>query len=90
MNKKELLSQLSEITGSSTKVANEHLKALVEVIITATADDATVRISGLGTFSSVFRKARKGINPSTGKAIKIKAKHAPKFKPATAFKEALA
>ena len=90
MNKKELLLRLSEATGSSSAEANKHLNALVEIIVSATADDEKVRIAGLGTFEAVSRKARNGVNPSTGKPMKIKAKNAPKFKAAKAFKEAVA
>jgi len=46
-------------------------------------------ISGLGTFSIVKRKARKGRNPKTGESIKVAAKFTPKFKPTKAFKEAV-
>ena len=36
---------------------------------------------GFGTFQKTRRKARKGRNPQTGEAMKIKARNAVKFKP---------
>jgi DNA-binding protein HU-beta len=42
--------------------------------------DGKVTLVGFGTFSKVRRKARKGRNPQTGAAIKIKAKNVVKFK----------
>lgn len=44
---------------------------------------------GFGTFKVVKRKARTGLNPSTGEKIKIKAKNAVTFKPGQAFKDAV-
>jgi nucleoid DNA-binding protein len=43
--------------------------------------DGKISIVGLGTFTKVHRKARKGRNPQTGEPIKIKAKNVVKFKP---------
>lgn len=46
-------------------------------------------IVGFGSFKRVKRAARKGINPSTGEAIKIKATKTLTFKVSKAFKENL-
>ena len=42
--------------------------------------DGKFTLVGFGSFSKVRRKARKGRNPQTGEAIKIKAHNAVKFK----------
>jgi DNA-binding protein HU-beta len=42
--------------------------------------DGKLTLVGFGTFAKVRRKARTGINPQTGKKIKIKARNAVKFK----------
>jgi nucleoid DNA-binding protein len=44
---------------------------------------------GFGTFKVNKMKARKGRNPQTGEAIKIKAKNAPKFVAGKALKDAV-
>jgi DNA-binding protein HU-beta len=38
-----------------------------------------VTLVGFGTFKKVYRKTRKGRNPQTGEAIKIKGKNVVKF-----------
>ena len=48
-----------------------------------------VQLVGFGTFEVVKRAAREGRNPQTGKAMKIKASKAPKFKAGKALKDAL-
>jgi DNA-binding protein HU-beta len=46
-------------------------------------------VAGLGTFDLKKTKARKGVNPATGEAIKIKAKKRMAFKPSSQVKELL-
>ena len=45
-----------------------------------------VKLVGFGTFTKAKRKARTGRNPQTGKAIKIPAAWAPKFRAGAEFK----
>jgi len=47
------------------------------------ADKKAVRIKGFGSFTNRYSKERSGVNPATGKAIKIPAKQRVKF---TAYK----
>jgi DNA-binding protein HU-beta len=49
--------------------------------------DGKIRISDLGTFAVVQRKARKGVNPQTRKAMKIPAMKVPRFSAAQALKD---
>jgi DNA-binding protein HU-beta len=48
-----------------------------------------VTLVGFGTFQKTRRKARKGRNPQTGEAIKIKAKNVVKFKPGKKLSESI-
>ncbi|WP_370575665.1 HU family DNA-binding protein [Methanomethylovorans sp.] len=48
-----------------------------------------VTLVGFGTFSKAKRAARKGRNPQTGAAIKIKARTVVKFKAGKKLKEAV-
>ena len=50
--------------------------------------DKGYTIGGFGTFKVGKRAARKGRNPRTGEAIKIKASKTLRFKPAAALKKA--
>lgn len=43
--------------------------------------DGKVTLVGFGTFQKTRRKARKGRNPQTGEAIKIKTKNVVSFRP---------
>ena len=45
-------------------------------------------IGNFGTFTITRRRARKGRNPQTGEAIRIKASRVLKFRPAAALKRA--
>ena len=44
---------------------------------------------GFGSWEVRKRAARKGINPQTGKAIRIPARRYPKFNPGSALKKAV-
>jgi DNA-binding protein HU-beta len=52
-------------------------------------DSEGLTIVGFGSFKRVKRAARKGVNPSTGESIKIKASKTATFKISKAFKESL-
>ena len=51
--------------------------------------DGKVSLVGFGTFSKAKRAARKGRNPQTGAAIKIKARTVVKFKAGKKLKKAV-
>jgi DNA-binding protein HU-beta len=50
---------------------------------------SSVTIAGFGSFKVAKRKARKGRNPKTGEAIKIKASKAPRFVASKTLKDFL-
>ncbi len=47
----------------------------------------SIRVSDLGTFRVLKRKARKGVNPQTGKKINIPAMTVPRFSASKKLKE---
>jgi DNA-binding protein HU-beta len=90
MTKAELVDKMAEDAGISKTAANAALKAFTGTITTALKKkDGKVTLVGFGTFSKVRRKARKGRNPQTGEAIKIKASNTVRFKPGKALKDAV-
>lgn len=89
MNKKELITKLSEVMGTTKKDAEVALDAVTTVITNAMVEGQDVKISGFGTFSVTERAAREGRNPMTGETIKIAASKSPKFKAASALKNAV-
>ncbi len=80
MNKTELVAAMAEAAGISKKAATDALNAFTENVSKAVAKGETVSLVGFGTFSAKKRNARKGINPQTGKEIKIAARTVPAFK----------
>lgn len=92
MNRKELLDSVLSYKGMedwSKKDAENFLNYTLETIKKAVKKGDDVSLIGFGTFTRVKRKARAGVNPSTGEKIKIKAKTLPKFRPGKAWKEML-
>ncbi len=88
MTKAELVSYIAEEAGITKKAANTALEAVVGAIHDSLKKkDGKIRIADLGTFKVTQRKARAGVNPQTGKKIKIPATKAPRFSAAKALKE---
>ena len=89
MNKKELVKAISERLEITQKAAGEQLDVILDVITEELVNGGEVKISGFGTFSVAERAAREGRNPATGETIQIAASRTPKFKAATALKNAV-
>jgi DNA-binding protein HU-beta len=89
MNKTELVVAIAEKADVSKMCAYECLKATLCTISEAVAKGERVSLIGFGTFEPRKRAARTGINPQTGKAIKIAEATVPAFKAGKAFKEAV-
>jgi DNA-binding protein HU-beta len=79
MNKKDLVEKIAKETKLSKAKSEDALNAVMKHIIKG-AKKESVQLVGFGTFKTVKRKARKGVNPQTGKPIKIPAKKVIKFK----------
>jgi DNA-binding protein HU-beta len=89
MNKKELVAATAEATGMPQKCVEAILKAFMANVVAEIAQKGKVQLIGFGTFEARARAARTGMNPQTGKPIKIAAATVPAFKPGKAFKEAV-
>ena len=90
MTKAELIEKMAKDAGISKAAATEALNAFTDGITKALKKkDGKVTLVGFGTFQKVRRKARKGRNPQTGEAIKIKASNAVKFKPGKKLSDAV-
>ncbi len=88
MTKAELVGLMAKDAGISKSAANRVLNAIIDGITKELKKkDGKVNLVGFGTFSKVRRKARKGRNPNTGEAIKIKASNAVRFKAGKKLKE---
>jgi len=90
MTKAELVEKMANDAGISKVAAAAALNSFTEGVTKALKKkDGKVTLVGFGTFSKVRRKARKGRNPQTGDAIKIKARNVVKFKAGKKLKDAI-
>lgn len=72
MTKQELIAKLAEATGSK-KTAESALTIMLDAIQKSLKKEGGFTLVGFGSFKVAKRAARKGRNPRTGEAIKIKA-----------------
>ncbi|MBM4328887.1 MAG: HU family DNA-binding protein [Deltaproteobacteria bacterium] len=89
MRKAELIDRIVKGAGLSRKKAALALDALLVAVRGSLAGNEALRIPGLGTFKVAQRKARKGINPRTGRTMSIPAARVPKFVAAKTLKESV-
>jgi DNA-binding protein HU-beta len=87
MTKADLVTRIAEESGISKKAAGMALNSMVKAIHEVLKKGDKIRVDDLGSFSVVKRQARQGVNPRTGKPIKIPATKAPKFAAAKALKD---
>jgi DNA-binding protein HU-beta len=90
MTKAELIEKVAKDAGISKTAAGAALQSFMTNVAKALKKpDGKVTLVGFGTFSKSKRKARKGRNPQTGEAIKIKASNVVRFKAGKALKDSL-
>ncbi len=90
MTKAELVETMAKDAGISKVAASAALDSFMANVTKALKKkNGKVTLVGFGTFAKVRRKARKGRNPQTGEAIKIKASNVVKFKPGKKLKDAV-
>ncbi len=92
MTKSELIEEISKSVshdGLSKKTVETIISGTFTVIGKTIKKSGRFSYPGFGTFTVTKRAARKGRNPQTGEAIKIKASKSVKFKPAPALKDKL-
>lgn len=87
MNKTELVVAIADKAELSRKDSEKALKAFVDVVTDELKKGHKIQLVGFGTFEVSERAAREGRNPQTGKAMKIAASKAPKFKAGKALKD---
>ncbi len=87
MNKAELVEEVSGKVGITKKDAANVVDAVTGTITNRLKRGEKVTLVGFGTFQVMERKARRGVNPQTGKTIQIPAKKVPKFRPGKSLRE---
>jgi len=90
MTKAELIGKMAKEADITKAAAGAVLNSFTANVTKALKKkDGKVTLVGFGTFQKIRRKARKGRNPQTGEAIKIKAANVVKFKPGKKLKDAV-
>jgi DNA-binding protein HU-beta len=90
MNKGDLINEVAKVV-STKKEAKGAVDCIFETITKELKKrkPEPVTIVGFGTFKVNKLKARKGRNPQTGEAIKIKARKVPRFTAGKGLKDAV-
>jgi DNA-binding protein HU-beta len=89
VNRTELIGRVSEAAGLSRRDAEAAIEHTLHAITTSVRSGDAVRITGFGTFRLRERAARKGRNPQTGAAVRIKASKAIAFSAGATLKSQL-
>ena len=90
MKKEDLVVALHKDANLETKKqAGEIVDWFFSTITKSLSRGEEVGITGFGTFKTVKRKARQGINPKTGQKIQIPAMTKPKFTAGKLLKDAV-
>ncbi|MCB5247176.1 MAG: HU family DNA-binding protein [Candidatus Cloacimonetes bacterium] len=89
MSRDDLIKKIAGTAGISQKTAGVALNAMLEGVTQSLKKDEKVSLVGFGSFNVAHRKARNGINPKTGKPLKISARKVPVFKAGKKLKEAV-
>lgn len=87
MNKTELVKSISEKAQLKVADTEDLVNSFIETVTEELKNKGKVTLVGFGTFSIAHRKEKTGVNPKTGKKIKIKSKNVPVFKAGKALKD---
>lgn len=89
MNKAQLINAMSAEAQLSKTDAKKAVEAFIKTVTKAMTDGDKVTLVGFGTFAVGTRVARKGVDPSTRKAMVIPARKVVKFKAGVNLAEAV-
>ena len=88
-NKQDLIAKVAEATELTKKDSAAAVDAVFSAVSSYLAKGEKVQLIGFGNFEVRERAARKGRNPQSGEALKIKASKLPAFKAGKALKDAV-
>ena len=87
MNKAELIDRISGDTKLSKVECKDVIESFIKTIEKALRKNESIVLTGFGSFGVIKRKARTGINPSTGQKMSIPARKVAKFKAGKRLRE---
>ena len=88
-DRQHLIDVIQSGTGCTAVAARKTMIALLGTITTSLKKNQRVQLAGFGTFTVAKRGARRGRNPRTGEAIKIKASKSVRFKAGRTLKNSV-
>lgn len=89
MKKQDFIKAVAATAGLSQDAVSKTLSSMIDIITTELKGGNEVNITGFGAFKISARAARNGVNPRTGKSIKIPAMNSPVFRAGKTLKEAV-
>lgn len=89
MKNKELITELANRTGWTSKEVSDMLTALSSVVSSRLVDNDTVYLQGFGQFEVKKKAERISVNPANGKRYLVPPKLVPVFKPGATVKNRL-
>ncbi len=87
ISKADLVKELTESTGVSSKDVKEVVEGMLTSVGTHLKQGDKVQLTGFGTFEVRERSARTGVKPGTSEKIEIPASKAPAFKAGKGLKD---
>ena len=87
MKKSDLISHVAEHADITKNAAEKAVNTFIRTVHETLDEYEWIRVSDLGSFSIVRRKARNGVNPRTGAKILIPATKAVRFSPSKALRD---
>ncbi len=88
-DRQHLASVIQAGTGCSGNAAKRTINAVLDSVMLSLKKNKKVGLYGFGTFEVVKGRARKGRNPATGEAIKIKASKRVRFRAGATLKRGI-
>lgn len=89
MKNKELITELADRSGWTSKEVSDMLSALTSVVSSRLVDSDTVYLQGFGQFEVKKKGERISTNPANGKRYLVPPKLVPVFKPGITMKNRL-
>lgn len=89
MTKQDIISEVAKATNLTLEDSRNAVEAFLETVKQSLAEGQTVIIRGFGSFSPLYRPAKKGRNIKKNLSIDIPETTVPKFKASDEFKAAL-
>lgn len=87
MNRKELITKMTELTQETKKESEKHLDAFLKAVEHCVENNEELKLVGHFVIQTVEKAERIGRNPQTGEVVKINAKTGVKIKPGKILKD---